>query len=297
VVDAQGHSSFQKLQRSMGKGVTAGFVFEVFDLIYLDGFNLTKTPLRERKLLLKDLFKSTGSRGTLRYSEHLQGNGDAFFRHACEYRIEGIVSKLADSPYDSTRNRSWLKVKCNKQQEFVIAGYTPSSRGLPGFGSLVLGVYEKDKLVYAGRVGTGFTLKLRRELQKQLDKLSRKTSPFAVVPKGPGLRAAHWMEPKLIAEVAFIEWTSDGSIRHPSFQGLREDKDPKEVVREMPKLQSAHRDRKARHSLRRRRKIVNECAAATQFDLAAAQSSMACLLHSFLSWSHATTSLRARTFR
>lgn len=170
----------------------------------------------------------------LRYSEHLQGNGDAFFKHACEYGIEGIVSKLADSPYESTRNRNWLKVKCSKQQEFVIAGYTPSSKGLPGFGSLVLGVYEKTKLVYAGRVGTGFTFKQRGDLKKQLEKISRATSPLVVVPKDPGLRETHWTEPKIVAEIAFTEWTSDGSIRHPSFQGLREDKNPKEIVREVP---------------------------------------------------------------
>jgi bifunctional non-homologous end joining protein LigD len=223
----------------MGKSVTAGFVFEVFDLIYLDGFNLTKTPLRQRKVVLKDLFKSQGSRGAVRYSEHLEGNGDAFFKHACEYGVEGIVSKLADSSYDSTRNRNWLKVKCNRQQEFVVAGYTPSSKGLPGFGSLVLGVYEKGKLIYAGRVGTGFTFKQRSELKKQLDKLSRKQSPLASVPKDPRLREAHWTEPKLIAEVAFIEWTSDGSIRHPSFQGLRDDKSPKGVVREVPNTRPA----------------------------------------------------------
>jgi bifunctional non-homologous end joining protein LigD len=232
VVDAQGRSSFQKLQRSMGKSATAGFVFEVFDLVYLDGFNLTQTPLRQRKLLLQRLCKSMSGRGPLRYSEHLEGNGDAFFKHACEYGIEGIVSKLANSPYESTRNRNWLKVKCSKQQEFVIAGYTPSSKGLPGFGSLVLGVYEKSKLVYAGRVGTGFTFKQRSDLKKQLDKISRDASPFAALPKDPGLRETHWTEPKLVAEVAFTEWTSDGSIRHPSFQGLREDKSPKEVVRE-----------------------------------------------------------------
>ena len=127
-----------------------------------------------------------------------------------------------------------MKVKCNKQQEFVIVGYTPSAKGLP-FSSLILGVYEKGKLLYAGRVGSGFTLKLRSELQKQLDKLARKTSPLAVMPKDPGFRKAHWTEPKLIAEVAFAEWTADGSIRHPSFQGLREDKSPKAVVREVPK--------------------------------------------------------------
>jgi bifunctional non-homologous end joining protein LigD len=232
-LDDQGHSSFQKLQRSMRKSTTAGFVYQIFDLIYLDGFDLTKTPLRQRKLLLEDLFKTLSARSPLRYSEHIEGNGAAFFKHACEYEIEGIVSKLADSPYDSARNRNWLKVKCNKQQEFVIAGYTPSSKSLPGFGALVLGVYEEGKLVYAGRVGTGFTFKQRSDLKKHLDKIARKQSPFAVAPTDRGLRETHWTEPKLIAEVAFMEWTSDGSIRHPSFQGLREDKNPKDVVREL----------------------------------------------------------------
>jgi bifunctional non-homologous end joining protein LigD len=233
IVDAQGRSSFQKLQRAMGKTTTSGFAYEVFDLMYLDGYSLTQTPLKHRKELLKNLVGSN-SHGVIRYSEHISGNGDQFFRHACKYEIEGIVSKLANSHYESTRNRNWLKVKCAKQQEFVIAGYTPSSKGLPGFGSLVLGVYEKGKLVYAGRVGTGFTFKQRSDLKKQLDKLSRETSPLAIVPKDPGLRETHWTEPKMIAEVAFAEWTSDGSIRHPSFQGLREDKNPKHVVRELP---------------------------------------------------------------
>lgn len=241
IVDAQGRSSFQKLQRAMGKSITTGFVFEVFDLIYLDGFNLTQTPLRQRKALLKEVCKGTAGRGLIRFSEHFEGNGDAFFKNACEYGIEGIVSKLADSRYESTRNRNWLKVKCNKRQEFVIAGYTPSSKSLPGFGSLVLGVYEKAKLVYAGRVGTGFTFKMRSELKKQLDKLSRDASPLAVIPKDPGLRETRWTEPKLIAEVAFAEWTSDGSIRHPSFQGLRDDKSPKEVLREAPSKSSKAR--------------------------------------------------------
>jgi bifunctional non-homologous end joining protein LigD len=234
IVDGQGRSSFQKLQRAMGKSTTTGFAYEVFDLIYLDGFSLTQTPLKDRKELLKKLVESN-PHGVIHYSEHIDGSGDEFFKHACEYGIEGIVSKLAKSHYESTRNRNWLKVKCATQQEFVIAGYTPSSKGLPGFGSLVLGVYEKGKLVYAGRVGTGFTFKQRSDLKKQLDKLSRKTSPLVVVPRGPGLRETHWTEPKMVAEVAFTEWTSDGSIRHPSFQGLREDKNPKEVLREEPK--------------------------------------------------------------
>jgi bifunctional non-homologous end joining protein LigD len=187
IVDAQGRSSYQKLQRAMGKATTTGFAYEVFDLIYLDGFSLTQTPLKDRKELLKSLVGSN-SHGVIHYSEHINGSGDEFFKHACEYGIEGIVSKLANSHYESTRNRNWLKVKCAKQQEFVIAGYTPSSKGLPGFGSLVLGVYGKGKLIYAGRVGTGFTFKQRSDLKKQLDKLSRQTSALAVVPKDPGLR-------------------------------------------------------------------------------------------------------------
>ena len=242
VVDAQGRSSFQKLQRSMGKSVTTGFVYVVFDLMFLDGFDLRKTPLRLRKEVLEKLVKGAG-RGLLRYSDHLEGNGDAFFRQACKYGIEGIVSKLANSTYVSTRSRNWLKVKCNKSQEFVIVGYTPSSKGLPGFGSLVLGVYDKRKLQYAGRVGTGFTFKQRAELKKQLDRLSRQMSPFAVVPKDPGLRETHWSEPKLVGEVSFTEWTDDGSIRHPSFQGLRDDKNPREIVRELAGDQGGVRKR------------------------------------------------------
>jgi len=247
IVDAQGRSSFQKLQRAMGKATTTGFAYEVFDLIYLDGFSLTQTPLKHRKELLQNLVGSN-SHGVIRYSEHISGNGDEFFRHACEYEIEGIVSKLAHSHYESTRNRNWLKVKCAKRQEFVIAGYTPSSKGLPGFGSLVLGVYEKGNLVYAGRVGTGFTFKQRSDLKKQLDKFSRKTSPLVIVPKDPGLRETKWTEPKMIAEVAFTEWTSDGSIRHPSFQGLRGDKNSMDVVRELPSGNAVKSKRKPKSS-------------------------------------------------
>jgi bifunctional non-homologous end joining protein LigD len=125
-------------------------------------------------------------------------------------------------------------VKCIKQQEFVIAGYTPSEKGVPGIGSLILGVYEKGELIYSGRVGTGFTLKKRVELQKQLDKIARDKSPFTVKPKATGLGEAHWVSPLLVAEVAFTEWTVDGAIRHPSFQGLREDKKPEDVRREQP---------------------------------------------------------------
>ena len=234
IVDKAGRSSFQALQQSMGKSGEASFVFQIFDLIYLDGFDLTRTPLVQRKLKLEELMASLKGTTPLRYSEHVAGSGRQFFKQACAYGIEGIISKLADSPYQSTRNRNWLKAKCIKRQEFVIAGYTPSKKDFPGFGSLILGVHDKGKLIYSGRVGTGFTIKQRLEIQKKLDRISQPAMPFAVKPKDPGLRDAHWAKPQLVAEVEFTEWTADASIRHPSFQGLREDKNVAEIVREEP---------------------------------------------------------------
>lgn len=232
-MDASGRASFQKLQQQINKNMGAGLMFHVFDLIYLDGFNLTRCPLRERKRVLAELFEEVGEKSPLRYSDHIEGNGAQFFKEACKFGLEGIVSKLADSPYESTRSRNWLKVKCLRRQEFVIAGYTLSDKGIP-FSSLVLGVYDKGKLIYAGRAGTGFSNKMRVDLKKTLDKLARKTRPFAEIPNDPGLRRAVWAEPTLVGEVAFTEWTDEGIIRHPSFQGLREDKKPTDVIREEP---------------------------------------------------------------
>lgn len=232
-LDASGRASFQKLQQQINKGSAAGLMFHVFDLIYLDGFNLTRTPLRERKRVLAQLFERVGEQSLLRFSDHIEGSGSEFLKEACKFGLEGIVSKLADSAYESTRNKNWLKVKCLKRQEFVIAGYTLSDKGLP-FSSLVLGVYEKGKLIYAGRAGTGFSNQARVDLKKLLDRLKRATRPFAQIPSDPGLRRAVWAEPALVGEVAFSEWTDENIIRHPSFQGLREDKKPTDVVREEP---------------------------------------------------------------
>ena len=232
-MDASGRSSFQMLQQAIHKTAGKGLVLEAFDLIYIEGFSLTRTPLIERKRVLEQLIASAGNNRVLRYSDHVEGNGPKFLKQACDFGIEGIVSKVADSLYESTRSHNWQKVKCLRRQEFVIAGYTLSDKGLP-FSSLVLGVYEKGKLIYAGRAGTGFSNKQRAELKKMLDRISRPTKPFAEIPKDPDLRKAIWAEPKLIGEVAFTEWTNEGVIRHPSFQGLREDKKPSEVIRENP---------------------------------------------------------------
>jgi bifunctional non-homologous end joining protein LigD len=232
-MDGSGRSSFQMLQQAIHKTAGKGLVLEIFDLIYIDGFNIQRTPLVERKRVLEEVVASLRSHTVVRYSDHVEGNGPKFLKQACDFGIEGIVSKLADSPYESTRSHSWQKVKCLRRQEFVIAGYTLSDKGLP-FSSLVLGVYEKGKLIYAGRVGTGFSNKLRAELKKTLDRLVRPAKPFAEIPRDPDLRRAIWTEPKLVGEVEFSEWTNDNVIRHPSFQGLREDKKATEVVREEP---------------------------------------------------------------
>ena len=231
-LDPSGRASFQRLQQSI-KLHSAGLIFHIFDLIYIDGFSLTKTPLRERKAILAELLEPLGDKGLLRYSDHIEGSGEQFFKEACKLGLEGIVSKLADSAYESTRSRNWLKIKCIKRQEFVIAGYTLSDKGLP-FSSLVLGFYDKGKLIYAGRAGTGFSNAQRVELKKMLDRIARNTRPFETIPKDPGLRRAVWAEPKLVGEVAFTEWTDEGVIRHPSFQGLRQDKKPHDVIRENP---------------------------------------------------------------
>ncbi len=232
-LDSEGRASFQKLQQQINKNQAAGLMFHIFDLIYLEGFDLTRCPLRERKRALAELFERVPENSLLRYSDHIVGNGAAMFKQACKFGIEGIVSKLAESRYESTRSRNWLKIKCLKRQEFVIAGYTLSDKGIP-FSSLILGVYDKGKLIYAGRAGTGFSNQMRVDLKKILDKLKRPTRPFAQIPSDPGLRRAIWVEPTLVGEVAFTEWTDEDIIRHPSFQGLREDKKPTEVVREEP---------------------------------------------------------------
>jgi bifunctional non-homologous end joining protein LigD len=232
-LDSSGRSSFQMLQQAIHKTGGKGLVLEVFDVIYLEGFSLTKTPLVERKRVLGELMATVSSDRVLRYSDHVEGNGPKFLKQACDFGIEGIVSKLPNSTYESTRTRNWLKVKCLRRQEFVIAGYTLSEKGIP-FSSLILGVYDKGKLIYAGRAGTGFSTKQRLELRKMLDRIARPTKPFAEIPKDPSLRRAVWAEPKLVGEVAFAEWTNEGIIRHPSFQGLREDKKPTEVIREEP---------------------------------------------------------------
>ena len=231
VIDAQGRTSFQALQNVLSEGTSAKVVYCVFDLPYLNGYDLRGATLSARKALLAKLARE----GTLiRYSDHVQGNGEAFFAEACRHGLEGIVSKRADSRYEGTRGRDWQKIKCSQRQEFVIGGYTDPKGARSGFGALLLGVYEGDALRYCGKVGTGFNDAMLARLSDRLAKVATDAPPFVNPPTGAEGRRAHWVEPSLVAEVSFTEWTRDGTLRHPSFEGLREDKPAREIVQEAP---------------------------------------------------------------
>ena len=170
--------------------------------------------------------------GRIRYADHVEKHGGAFFEQTCQLGLEGIVSKRRDLPYRERRHGGWVKTKCTLRQEFVIGGFTDPAGTRAGLGALVIGCYEGDRLVYSGKVGTGFTQEIALGLRRRLDAMAQTSSPFDPPPPGALGRNAHWVTPALVCEVAFTEWTDDGRIRHPSFQRLRTDKKPRNVVRE-----------------------------------------------------------------
>jgi DNA ligase D-like protein (predicted ligase) len=229
-------TSFERLQQRMQVAVPqpdllsqVPVYFYLFDIVYADGEDLRRLPLLARKQALRRL--SFG--GPLRFSSHRTGKGDAHWREACGKGWEGVIAKRADSPYRSGRTKDWLKFKCENSQEFVIGGYTDPRGGRAGFGALLLGYYEgRGGLVYAGKVGTGFDDRTLRSLHATLRGIGRATPPFASgeLPRS----GVHWVEPRLVAQVGFAEWTTAGQLRHPRFLGLRDDKEPGEVIRERP---------------------------------------------------------------
>jgi bifunctional non-homologous end joining protein LigD len=225
-----GITDFKSLQEHIDSPHPAIRYF-VFDLLSLDGKDLRKKTLKERRALLGRLMSAKGISNYLVYADYVQGSGPEFFREACEHGLEGIMSKRADAPYRSGRGKDWLKIKCTKGEEFVIGGYRSSDvRGKP-FSSLLLGTFEHGKLLYAGKVGTGFDAADFDSLSRKFKPLERTASPFEEVPREER-KDAVWLKPKLVAQVAFTERTRDGRLRHPSFQGLREDKPAREVHRE-----------------------------------------------------------------
>ena len=232
VEDDAGVSSFPSLQADLKAGRIDRMAFYAFDLLYLDGYDLTKVPLIERKTLLAGLLDDAPMEAVVRFSAHMERNGEAMVRHACRLGLEGIVSKRKDKPYIGGRGPHWLKTKCTQRQEFVIAGYVPSTTSTKSVGSLVMGLHENGALVHVGRVGTGFTEVLAHSLWRELDARKRATPPFAAKLPADAVRGVRWAEPQLVAEVELRGWTADGLLRHASFKGLRDDKDPTDVVRE-----------------------------------------------------------------
>jgi bifunctional non-homologous end joining protein LigD len=205
--------------------------YYVFDLLHLDGHSTRGLPLRDRKALLRDLFDWDDP---LRFTTHRNADGEKYFAEACRKGWEGLIAKRADASYPSGRTRDWLKFKCEQGQEFVIGGWTDPRGSRVGFGALLLGYYSKGgDLVYAGKVGTGFDTAMLRSMHGQLNDLERSSPPFEQGPLLPR-KDVHWAEPKLVGNVSFTEWTRDGQLRHPRFLGLRDDKRPRDVVREVP---------------------------------------------------------------
>jgi bifunctional non-homologous end joining protein LigD len=229
-----GVTSFAKLQARMQvKHPSAALLrqvpvcFYLFDLLYLDRYDIRQVPLQYRKEVLRNAF---GFHGSLRFTEHRETEGQAYYQKACRSRWEGVIAKNGDSEYVSRRTRDWLKFKCKQVQEFVIGGYTEPRGSRIGFGALLLGLYRGRKLAYAGKVGTGFDQDLLRRLGEKLARLETPVSPFAEnrLPR----RSVHWVKPKLVAQIGYTEWTAGGKLRHPRFLGLRDDKRPEDVVRE-----------------------------------------------------------------
>jgi bifunctional non-homologous end joining protein LigD len=217
-------TSFARLQQR-GERPVAVFYY-VFDILHLGGEDTTALPLRDRKALLR---RALAFHGPVRLTPHRNGDGEALFRDACRKGWEGVIAKRADAPYTHGRSRDWLKFKCSAEQELVIGGFTAPRGSRTDLGALLLGYHDARGLRYAGKVGTGFTRATLRDLAGRLAPLRRAGSPFADEVRE---RTATWVEPRLVAQIGFGEWTRDGRLRHPRFLGLREDKDAADVVRE-----------------------------------------------------------------
>ena len=232
VMNGKGVPEFQLLQNAFDSSKTRDMVYFVFDLPHFGGYDLTRVPLVERRALLEKVLENNTS-PNVRFSEAFDVDPKELLDNACKRGLEGLIGKRANAPYASTRSSSWVKIKCTKRQEFVVAGFTDPKGSRVGFGSLLLGVHdEHGQLVYAGNVGTGFDDANLRELYAKLKSIETDRMPFAERPKGV---KGHWVKPRLVAEIAFTEWTGDGRIRHPVFHGLRTDKDPQAITREVEK--------------------------------------------------------------
>jgi bifunctional non-homologous end joining protein LigD len=233
MLDKEGRSSFQSLQQALGDGGDPSAIQGYFfDILHLDGKDLTAKPLTDRKKMLEKLFKKIPASSSLRYSEHLEGAAE-ILKRACAMGLEGVVSKRKNASYFRGRSRDWLKSKCNKRQEFVIIGFTRAKNDYRAIGALHIAYTSEGDLVYAGKVGTGFTHSMAEQIYKRLEPLTLK-EPKTKGISTPSMKGAVWVKPEVLCEVSFTEWTETGHVRHPSFEGLREDKKPAEVTKELP---------------------------------------------------------------
>jgi len=230
-------TSFSRLQQRLGitdpdaaRASGIKVYLYLFDVLYLDGFDTTRLPLRARKKLLRQAFRF---RDPLRFTTHRNEHGETFYQEACDKDWEGIIAKRADALYVHSRSRDWLKFKCVNRQELVIVGFTEPHGSRSGFGALLLGYYDDDELRYAGKVGTGFDEDTLRTLHDKLSELEQQDSAVADPPDNT--HGVHWVAPSLVGEIGFTEWTRDGRLRHPRYLGLRHDKPAHDVVREEPR--------------------------------------------------------------
>jgi DNA ligase D-like protein (predicted ligase) len=231
-------TSFSKLQGRMQNArpnaanvASVPVYFYLFDLIRFDGYDLSALPLVARKAVLAEALTFADP---IRFSEHLDEEGEVAFKAACEKGWEGLVAKRALSPYTHARSKDWLKFKCSNEQEFIVIGWTEPRGSREGLGALLVGYHENGELRFGGKVGTGFNERELERLSGKLRRLERQTSPLADT-KGIAMKGVHWVRPDLVAEVGFAEWTPDGKLRHPRYLGLRDDKSPGQIVRERPR--------------------------------------------------------------
>ena len=229
----RGTPDFSALQQDLSEGRSDRFCYYVFDLLHLDGIDFTRASLIDRKAALARLVAGHAD-GVLKLSEHFTERGDIVLKHACRLSLEGIVSKLATAPYRSGRTKAWLKSKCIDSDEFVVIGYVPSTTQRRTVGSLVLGYFDKGKLVYAGRVGSGFSTATADDLWRRLEAIRVEAPDLAALPPPEMRRNVRWAKPLLVAEVEMRGWTADGILRHAVFKGLRLDKQAADVAPERP---------------------------------------------------------------
>ncbi len=260
VHDEAGRPDFGLLQQAVDDKASHEIVYFLFDLPFHDGIDFRPLPLEQRRAKLQEILGQRPS-DHVRFSNELGKDPDGILAAACQIGLEGIIAKRRDAPYVSRRSPAWLKLKCGQRQEFVIGGYTDPAGSRSDFGSLLLGVYDRDGVLqYAGNVGTGFNEQTLHQLTAQLKKLEASTSPFP--PNAVSGRRPHWVKPVLVAEVSFAEWTRGGSVRHASFRGLRTDKPATDIGREQP-LPGIGRQRKVTHGER----VIDEQSGVTKMDL------------------------------